>query len=115
MHSSEIDNYPAFKAAIANNGTAAPTGCSAWFLASGYQWTKMIDACKNVLGTQNNCQDLRTGFSSVGGSNLQEDYYWSSTEFASGAAWDYGFFGNGGWGVDNKNGGWIRVRACLAF
>lgn len=38
------DTYPAFKAAIANNGTAAPTGCSAWFLASGYQWTKMIGA-----------------------------------------------------------------------
>ena len=36
------DTYPAFKAAIANNGTTAPTGCSSWFLASGYQWQKMI-------------------------------------------------------------------------
>ena len=108
------DTYPAFKAAIANNSTAAPTGCSSWFLASGYQWNKMINACKNVLGTQNNFKDLRDGFSGIAGaSNLQSTNYWSSTEYDSGTAWRYNF-GTGNWSNVNKGIG-FRVRACLAF
>ena len=91
MHNSEIDNYPAFKAAIANNGTAAPTGCSAWFLASGYQWKKMAGAA---------------GLSG---------FYWSSSELDASKAWAFNS-GNGNWFQYNKditiN---IRVRSCLAF
>ena len=112
------NEYPAFKYAIANNGTAAPTGCSAWFLASGYQWTKMIDACKNVLGNKNNYEDLRDGFSSVGGSNLQSDFYYSSSEAAGNEhyVWFYYFTGRFGWYSGNKGlGPGCRVRSCLAF
>ena len=108
------DTYPAFKAAIANNDIAAPTSCSSWFLASGYQWKKMIDACKNVLGTQNNYLDLKGGFSGItGASNLQSSDYWSSTEYDSSHAWYYGFSN----GVCNHVGKDFndRVRACLAF
>ena len=109
------DTYPAFKAAIANNDIAAPTSCSSWFLASGYQWTKMIDACKNVLGTENNYMDLRDGFSGISGaSNLQSDFYWSSTEGGSANAWDYDFY-VGSWSNEKKGMLGIRVRACLAF
>ena len=107
------DTYPAFKAAIANNGTAAPTGCSSWFLASGYQWNKMIDACKNVLGTKNTYEDLRDGFNGIGGTNMQSSEYWSSTERGANNAWDYDFE-VGDWGNDLKVLG-VYVRACLAF
>ena len=92
------DAYPAFKAAIANNGTAAPTGCSAWFLASGYQWQKMAGAVGglNNLGLQ-------------GGA-----FYWSSSEFNPYfSAWSFNS-GSGNWYNDYKDSAY-RVRACLAF
>jgi hypothetical protein len=90
------DTYPAFQAAIANNGTAAPTGCSSWFLASGYQWLEMIGP---------------TGLSDLG---LQENAnYWLSTEYDADHAWTFGTYSggcsSGGKGYDR------RVRACLAF
>lgn len=102
-HNSEF--YPAFKAAIANNGTAAPTGgCSSWFLASGYQWKQMIGATGlNNLGLTGNA------------------YYWSSTERDADSAWIIstldGDWGN--WGSIAKDKDDVvslsRVRACLAF
>ena len=90
------DTYPAFQAAIANNGTAAPTGCSSWFLASGYQWLEMIGP---------------TGLSDLG---LQENAnYWLSTEYDAENAWTFGTYSggcsSGGKGFDR------RVRSCLAF
>lgn len=93
------DDYPAFKAAIANNGISAPTGCSAWFLASGYQWSKMasaleVDVVYDVLG-------------------MKYNYYWLSTEYESDSAWlIHAIMGN--WGVDNKNEIHL-VHSCLAF
>ena len=107
------DTYPAFKAAMDNNGTASPTGCSAWFLPTGYQWNQMINACKNVLGTNNNRKDLSGGFSGVGGTNLKNNRYWSSTENDADKAWRYDF-GSGNWGVGNKNLGYY-VRSAIAF
>lgn len=90
------DTYPAFQAAIANNGTAAPTGCSSWFLASGYQWLEMINA---------------TGLNNLG---LQESaVYWLSTELNADRAWEIhsysGYWNNYDKGKDHL------VRACLAF
>ena len=104
-HNSEIDYYPAFKAAIANNGTAAPTDCSSWFLASGYQWKQMIGATGlNNLGLTGNA------------------YYWSSTERDNDSAWIISTLDGsnwGSWGSINKDEySWFsltRVRACLAF
>ena len=93
-HNSET--YPAFKAAIANNGTAAPTGCSAWFLASGYQWQKMISAA---------------GLSNLGLSS--DAVYWSSTEQSAYYAW-WLYSNDGSWSPNNKDYVY-RVRACLAF
>ena len=93
------DTYPAFKAAIAyNSTTAAPTGCSKWFLASGYQWQKMAGA--EGVGGYNNL-------------GLQEySAYWSSSESDAECAW---FFDDGYWMSNGKDGGPFRVRACLAF
>ena len=82
------DTYPAFKAAITYS-PAAPTGCSAWFLASGYQLNKMAGAA---------------GLST---------FYWSSSERNANQAWA---FYNGNWYNLNKDiTSPCRVRACLAF
>ena len=99
---------------------AAPTPMtSSWMLPSKDQWTNMIDACKNVLGTNNNYQDLRDGFSGISGaSNLKQPYgrYWSSTEAGSYSAYFYQFFGNGLWvSYDKEPQVGYQVRACLAF
>lgn len=109
------DTYPAFKAAIANNSTAVSTGCSAWFLPTGYQWNQMINACKNVLGTNNNFKDLRDGFNTRGGTNMQSDHYWSSSEFSANDSWLCTFGSSDGhWAYLNK--GWgLYVRSALAF
>ena len=100
MHNSEIGNYPAFQAAInyrMSYSPAAPTDCSAWFLASGYQWKKMADAVGGYdkLGLTGNAN------------------YWSSSELNETNAW-YFYSGNGGWNGGNKDSGY-HVRACLAF
>ena len=106
------------------NGAAAhtpadPTTTSSWRLPSKDQWDKMIDACKNVLGTENNYKDLRDGFSDISGaSNLKSSgHYWSSTENSSNNnnAWVYSF-GSGGWDDYYKDQDMYKyVRACLAF
>ena len=105
-HNGDIDNYPAFKAAIANNNTAVPTGCSAWFLASGYQWKKII----NGYGLSN----LKT--SADGYTGLEEVFYWSSTEYGSDArrVWRFKPESVANWGHDNMSSS-FRVRSCLAF
>ena len=89
------DTYPAFKAAITYS-PAAPTGCSSWFLASGYQWQKMAGA----VGGYNNL-------------SLENAAYWSSTEGSASNAWDFGSI-SGGWGFASKGDDYF-VRACLAF
>lgn len=97
-------DYPAFQAARVNNGTTAPTGCSAWFLASGYQWTKMIAGNASALKT---LAGLKTNFS-----------YWSSSELSYSPpeatnAWCFKFNGDG-WIGDYKSNN-RYVRSCLAF
>lgn len=95
---------------------AAPTPMtSSWMLPSRDQWTKMIDACKNVLGTKNNYMDLRDGFSGItdASNNLQSGDYWSSTEGDSGYARGYDFKNGIGFSIDKEY--VCNVRACLAF
>lgn len=103
------DTYPAFKAAISNNSTAAPSYCSAWFLPTGYQWNQMI----NAAGSAN---QLRDCFSSVGGTNMQSSAtanYWLSTEESDGKAWVYSYSANKfGQGSKLSN---CYVRSALAF
>ena len=86
--------------------TPAFTG-GTWKLASKDEWDNMISAAGSYT-------DLRDGFSSVGGTNLQsDDRYWSSTDSDSGYAWIYNF-GSGYWGNGYKDFDYY-VRACLAF
>ena len=105
-------------ATIARNykGSNHPTGTSAWFLPSVGQWNKMVNACKNKLGTNNSYKDLRDGFNGVGGTNLQSTDYWTSTQLSDQKAWCIMF--------DDEHGGyWFStykdknyyVRSALAF
>lgn len=107
------DDYPAFKAAMANNSTTAPTNCSAWFLPTCYQLQLMIDACKNVLGTNDNFTDLRDAFTGVGGENMKSEPYWLATEYEAYYAWRY-LFNTGSWSGGSKNFDFY-VRSAIAF
>ena len=86
--------------------TPAFTG-GTWKLATQDEWNNMITAAGNYTA-------LRDGFTSVGGSNLESNRYWSSTEDGSDDACDY-YFDSGDWDYDDKDFGNVRVRACLAF
>lgn len=104
------------KTACTNKNTSATVESASWMLPSKDQWNKMIDACKNVLGDNNDSRDLRDGFTSVGGSNLKSQDYWSSTEYEynSSDAWMFNF--DYDWWYDNpKDRDYPLVRACLAF
>ena len=76
-------------------------------LASKEQWETM-----GAIQGSPTYYALRDGFSSVGGTNMQSGFYWSST--ASGAiAWDFRY-DDCSWGYQNNYRSY-RVRACLAF
>lgn len=75
------DGHGHTAASVARNyAVAHPTGTSVWFLPSAGQWDKMVNACKNALGTNNDYKDLRDGFETRGGTNMLKDYYRTSTE-----------------------------------
>ena len=103
-----------YKYAATADAGAHPTGTSAWFLPSAGQWAKMATAAGGYIA-------LRDGFSSVGGTKMRKEYYWSSTERNAIMAWFYNFeddnnHPDGHWHIDGKD---ITVnfyvRACLAF
>ena len=96
------------------NWSTAQTTCAAhtptitggtWKLATKDEWSNMITAAGSHTA-------LRDGFSSVGGTNMQSDFYWSSTTISYGA-WYYTFDG-GSWTNGSKS-SLQYVRACLAF
>ena len=97
------------------NWSTAQTTCAAhtpaftggtWKLASKDEWNNMTSAAGNYTA-------LRDGFSSVGGTDMQSDDYWSSTENGSNYAWNY-YLSDGSWGSSSKVWNYY-VRACLAF
>ena len=88
--------------------TPAFTG-GTWKLATKDEWTNMITAAGSHTA-------LRDGFTSVGGSNLESDYYWSSTEneYSPDYAWVFDF-DSGDWGENSIDDDFPLLRACLAF
>ena len=103
-------DWMAWSTAISTCSAKTPTVTGGtWKLATKDEWDLMISAA----GSYN---ALHEGFSSVGGTNMQWSstyYYWSSTEYDSGRAWNYKFSG-GSWYSDLKE-NCNYVRACLAF
>ena len=78
-----------------------------WTLPSKNQWETMIAAAGGYAA-------LRGGFSSVGGTNLVADYYWSSTQGTKGSTWWWSInFSDGNWAEDSAYSKY--VRACLVF
>lgn len=115
LHKKYIDGnsylYPAFRAAIYSFFVNDRPSCfSEWFLATGFQWQQMITA----MGSFSN---LRTAFSSVGGTDMAEAIYWTSTQNTNPTtkAWYVSFSGNGEWGQGQFRNDYYKVRPVLAF
>jgi len=89
--------------------TSKPVTDAEWLLASKDQWNYMLGT--NGAGSYT---ALRDGFESVGGSNLVEKDYWSSTEINDTQAWMFNF-GYDWWYDYSKGTAYPQVRACLAF
>ena len=90
----------------AKNTSLAVTGAS-WMLPSKAQWGLIITAAGDYTA-------LRDDFSSVGGTNMREGIYWSSSMQDDGSyAWAYSFYSGNliGSYIPNED----YVRACLAF
>jgi hypothetical protein len=85
--------------------TPAFTG-GTWKLATQDEWDNMIYAAGSYSA-------LHDGFSSVGGTNMQSDSYWSSTENGSDFALYYDP-NQEDWDDGDKEYN-LYVRACLAF
>ena len=85
----------------------APFTGGTWKLATKDEWNSMITAAGSYSA-------LHDGFSSVGGTNMQSDFYWSSTEYDSFFAWYYDDYDQEDWDHDVKESN-LYVRACLAF
>ena len=105
--SSAMDWSTAINTAAAHTPTV--TG-GIWKLATKDEWNNMFTGAGGAA-------TLRTSFSGVGGSNLDSDYYWSSTESDSSNAWMFLFSNgsDGSWKNEFPKSMTIRVRACLAF
>lgn len=87
-----------------SKNTSTPVTGATWLLASSDQWGYMMG--DNGAGSYTALRD---------GSNLQSDYYWSSTEDDSSSAYSCNF-ATGIWNIDYKDtDGNVWVRACLAF
>lgn len=117
FHQNYIDGngylYPAFRAAIYSFYVDDRPSCfSEWFLGTGFQWQQMINAMGSFSA-------LRTAFCSVGGANMVEDIYWTSTHILGKPdpvkAWYVSFSGDGGWGKGEFKYDYYKVRPVLAF
>ena len=78
-----------------------------WTLPSKDDWNNMTNAAGGYAA-------LLNGFSAVGGTNIQESWYWTSTEY-----WEEDAFAcrfdNGVYIVPYPKDGALYVRACLKF
>ena len=115
--------HAAATAARSNNGTSAPTGCSNWFLPSLGQWQLIIQGLtgkSDPLTTSKNPDyyeyHVNPKITAAGGTGLDNDGYWSSTEYNNENAWSIGF-GVGGFEIyDNSmvQNGAIPLRKAFA-
>ncbi|MBP3795453.1 MAG: hypothetical protein ILA23_05385, partial [Bacteroidales bacterium] len=105
-------NWETAKTACSNKNTSTPVTDATWLLASKEQWDYMIGE-DGADGYEN----LRDGFNSVGGTNLEKFYYWSSTEDNDDSDLARIFrFDNDEWTFENKGtDDGVLTRACLAF
>ena len=85
-----------------------------WKLPSKAEWIQMFgdDADTDIA----NYFNLNFYISTAGGTDLQDGYYWSSTEFEDGIAYEVELdLGSAYWHDNGYEDDDRRVRACLAF
>ena len=88
-----------------NKNTSMPVVGGTWKLASKSEWDSMINAAGGN-------PTLHDGFSSVGGTNMDVNVYWSSEKDGSnGLLLQYYF----GWSDFVSNSQYANIRACLTF
>ena len=88
-----------------NKNTSMPVVGGTWKLASKSEWDSMISAAGSS-------PTLHDGFSSVGGTNMDVNVYWSSEKDGSnGLLLQYYF----GWSDFVSNSQYANIRACLTF
>ncbi len=88
-----------------NKNTSMPVVGGTWKLASKSEWDSMISAAGGS-------PTLHDGFSSVGGTNMDVNVYWSSEKNGSnGLLLQY----SKGWFGPVSNSGYANIRACLTF
>jgi hypothetical protein len=123
-HSSH--GHEAAAAAASNNGIAAPTGSSGWFLPSMGQWNLIVqglatkkagsavttDLRKNGENDTYKKSNLNSVITAAGGTAFN-NYYWSSTEDQWYSAWTMDF--NNGCYTDVGKSLYQWVRAAIAF
>jgi hypothetical protein len=123
-HSSH--GHAAATAAASNNDTAAPTGTSGWFLPSLGQWNLIVQGLASkkagsavttdLTESENNtykAENLNSVITDAGGTGINTDGQWSSTEKDSDNAWRINF-GSGRAEVRLKDKNY-RARSVLAF
>ena len=99
----------AMTACSTTKNTNTPVIGASWMLASKDQWDTMISAAGSYTA-------LRDGFTSVDGTNMQNNFYWSSTENDSDSSLASLYsFNFGMWLNMTKASFSAYVRACLAF
>ena len=87
--------------------TSTPVTGATWLLASKDQWDYMISSAGGYGA-------LCDGFENVGGTNMEYERYWSSTEKSASQAY-FCNFGMEEWDYEDFVGYALYVRACLAF
>ncbi len=123
---SDGHTHAAATAAASNNGTAAPTGTSGWFLPSIGQWNLIVQGLAtkkagsavttNLTTSSNstyNSSNLNSVITDAGGTGFQSNLYWSSTECSTSYAWRMNF--SYGLASSYRKTDNYYVRSALAF
>lgn len=118
--------HAAATAAASNNGTAAPTGTSGWFMPSMGQWNLIVQGLAtkkagsavttNLTTSENNtykADNLNSVITDAGGTGFQNNTYWTSTEQTLVRAWAI-YFATGCASNYAKNNNYY-VRSVIAF
>ena len=124
---SDGHTHAAATAAANNNGTAAPTGTSGWFMPSMGQWNLIVQGLATKKAgsavttdltymTDNptyKADNLNSVITDAGGTGFQKNSYWASTEQTLVRAWAMEF--NNGYTIQYAKNTNRYVRSIIAF
>jgi hypothetical protein len=119
--------HAAATAAASNNGTAAPTGASGWFMPSMGQWNLIVqglatkkagsavttDLIYFTVNPTYKADNLNSVITDAGGTGFQKSFYWASTEKTHVGAWAIYF--EDGYAIQYAKDTNRYVRSIIAF